>query len=358
MGNIESISPQESSQKSLSDLPDSPETIPGSESFKFSILFNSLLLHDALRLDKSEKIEKFTKILNHKSTIQDWLRELGTKGEEWISKEDLVDKLVQSGIPQESALQFFSQLDDYTSGRLHVARVLDELDSDRIRNDISGSVSRLSTCVMLPSLLDVFLQGDALLESQREQARMLSTYVKNCCVPTSELIHKDLQTFLSLSQSRQQLVKSHFEKFGKTIFDPEKNEDPISNSEGYQRVNKVHSHVQVSSNQYRACQMFDDNNSSYWQSSGNMGTHYIRLTILPQVCIEQMSMTISGSDTSYTPRVVEVVAGQNETSLRRIAMKTLPRRSNQTQTEVLLGHTNTYYRIIQVSYIIATYRAD
>ncbi|KAI6654893.1 Zinc finger ZZ-type and EF-hand domain-containing protein 1 [Oopsacas minuta] len=349
MGNIESTNFQDSSTKTPTGLPDSPEMIPGTESFKLSILFNSLLLHEALRLDKSEKIERFQKILSHKSSLQDWLRELSTKGDEWVSKEDMVDKLVQSGIPQENALQFFTHLDDYTIGRLHLPRILDELDNETIRNDIPASVSRLSACVMLPSILDVFLQGDTLLDSQREQARMLNTYVKNCCAPIKALANKELQSFFLLSQSRQQLIKTHFEKFGKTVFEAEKNEDALTSLEGYQMMHRCFSSVQVSSNPSRIDQLFDDNSSTFWQSSGTQGAHFIKIFMLPQVFIEQLSITISSTDNSYTPRIVEVAAGPTENSLRRVAYKTFLRRGSRCQTEVLLNFTTTYYRIIQIN---------
>ena len=350
MGNIESTSSQQdSASHALSSLPDSPDLIPGDDSFNLSILFNPLLLHEALRLDKSEKVERFQKILSHKSSLQDWLRELGTKGEEWISKEDLVDKLIQSGVPQESALQFFSHLDDYRSGRLHVPRVMGELDNETIRKDIPCSVARLSACVMLPSILDVFLQGDALLDSQREQARMLNTYVKNCCAPTQVLASEDLTFFFSLSQSRQQLLRSHFEKFGKSAFEADSSEESASGFEGYQKVHKPYSSVVVSSNASKADQLFDDNSSTYWQSSGTQGGHYIRIFMLPQVFIEQLSITVSASDNSYMPRVVDVMGGPTEGSLHRVVHRTIFKRSSRCQTEVLMNCTSNYYKVIQVT---------
>ena len=351
MGNIESTSSQQDSQYATSSLPDSPEMIPGDDSFKLSILFDPLLLHEALRLDKSEKVERFQKIISHKSSLTDWLRELGSKGEEWISKEDFVDKLVQSGVPQETALQFFSHLDDYRSGRLHVPRIMDELENETIRKDIPSSVTRLSACVMLPSILDVFLQGDTLLDSQRDQARMLNTYVKNCCAPTQALTSSDLSFFFSLSQSRHQLLKSHFEKFGKSSFEADSNEDSVSGFEAYQKVPKPYSSVVVSSNASRADQLFDGNNSTHWQSSGTQGGHYIRIFMLPQVFIEQLSITVSASDNSYMPRVVDVMGGPTEGSLHRLVHRSIFKRSSRYQTEVLMNCTSNYYKVIQVQII-------
>ena len=307
------------------------------------------MLHEALRLDKSEKVERFQKILSHKSSLQDWLRELGTKGEEWISKEDLVDKLVQSGVPQESALLFFSHLDDYRSSRLHVPRIMDELENETIRKDIPSSVTRLSACVMLPSILDVFLQGESLLDSQREQARMLNTYVKNCSAPSQEFTNKDLNFFFSLSQSRQQLLRSHFEKFGKSSFEADTSDDSVSGFEAYQKVHKPFSSVVVSSNASKADQLFDGNNTTYWQSSGTQGGHYIRLFILPQVFIEQLSITVSSSDNSYMPRVVDVMGGPTESSLHRLVHRSIFKRSSRCQTEVLMNSTSNYYKVIQVT---------
>ena len=348
MGNQESIAPRDPSQPAPSDLPESPEMIPGSESFKLSILFDSTELHDALRLDTTEKVERFSKIISHKSSLQDWLRELTTKGEDWVSKEDFIDKLTQAGIPLEPSLQFFSHLDEYASSRLHVPHIREELESEALQDDVTTAVKRLSACVMLPSVLDVFLQGDALVTSQTQQARMLSTYVKNCCAPLKTLTSQELSLFFFLSKSRHVLLKNHFEKFGKKAFEPDKSDESLTTFEGYQKVTKPYANVQVSSNPSKQEVLFDGSCNTYWQSSGNQGAHYIRFYMLPLVLVEQLTITVSGSDASYMPRVVEVVAGHSEYSLQRIALCNITKKGSRNQVEVLLNCSSTYHKIIQV----------
>lgn len=126
-------------------------------------------------------------------------------------------------------------------------------------------------------------------------------------------------------------------------------------------------HLSVSSNDSQAYRLIDGNHSTYWQSSGPQGKHWVRLELQRNILVEQLAIqvrrhltivsttsalpvsTITGldinsslttvswehqwlylcfqveqSDSSYMPSVVAVLAGNTIGSLKEIKQVSVP----------------------------------
>ncbi|XP_005389805.1 PREDICTED: cullin-7 isoform X2 [Chinchilla lanigera] len=73
--------------------------------------------------------------------------------------------------------------------------------------------------------------------------------------------------------------------------------------------------VEVSSNQQRASKLTDRNPKTYWESSGNSGSHHITLHMRQGVLVRQLTLLVAREDASYMPALVAVYGGNATSSL-------------------------------------------
>ena len=59
-----------------------------------------------------------------------------------------------------------------------------------------------------------------------------------------------------------------------------------------------------------------ENSSSYWQSCGAQGQHWIRLEIQPDVLLQSLKMIVDPADSTYMPSVIIISTGDNLSALK------------------------------------------
>ncbi len=64
-------------------------------------------------------------------------------------------------------------------------------------------------------------------------------------------------------------------------------------------------HLSVSSNENQAYRLIDGNHSTYWQSSGPQGKHWIRLELQRNILIEQLAIQVATVCLKYFTIVYE-----------------------------------------------------
>jgi E3 ubiquitin-protein ligase HERC2 len=102
----------------------------------------------------------------------------------------------------------------------------------------------------------------------------------------------------------------------------------------------------VSSNEGAAAHLWDNDPSTYWQSSGPQGKHWIRLEIQPNVLVDQLCMQVEPTDSSYTPQTVSIKGGESVSHLRKLQkMVTVPATAHNVY---LLTGLSEYFRFIEI----------
>jgi len=61
-----------------------------------------------------------------------------------------------------------------------------------------------------------------------------------------------------------------------------------------------------------------DTSSSYWQSCGPQGQHWIRLEMQPDVAIQSLKMVVDPADSTYMPSMIVISGGESLSSLKEI----------------------------------------
>ncbi|EDV24531.1 uncharacterized protein TRIADDRAFT_56425 [Trichoplax adhaerens] len=97
--------------------------------------------------------------------------------------------------------------------------------------------------------------------------------------------------------------------------DPHRNKKKNTNTV-YRAWNDCVRSVSVSSNSIQAKCLYDDKESTFWQSSGKQGKHWILLELNANLLIHQLSIDIKPSDSSYMPSVVVVSGGNSMMNLK------------------------------------------
>ncbi|XP_016832869.1 cullin-7 isoform X3 [Cricetulus griseus] len=104
--------------------------------------------------------------------------------------------------------------------------------------------------------------------------------------------------------------------------------------------------VEVSSNPHRASKLTDRNPKTYWESSGNAGSHSITLYMRQGVLIRQLTLLVAGEDSSYMPALVVVSGGDSISSLNTElnSVNVMPYASRV----VLLKNLNRFWPVVQI----------
>ncbi|KAK7486952.1 hypothetical protein BaRGS_00021768, partial [Batillaria attramentaria] len=97
--------------------------------------------------------------------------------------------------------------------------------------------------------------------------------------------------------------------------------------------------ITVSSRENNAARLIDGN-EGYWQSAGSQGKHWIRLEMQPEMVINRLCMRIDPGDSSYTPSLVVVSAGESVSNLKEIRTIHIP--ANETLVTLVSDMTEAY----------------
>eukprot|EP00049_Salpingoeca_infusionum_P016093 m.323993 g.323993 ORF g.323993 m.323993 type:complete len:4072 (-) comp16007_c0_seq4:280-12495(-) len=104
--------------------------------------------------------------------------------------------------------------------------------------------------------------------------------------------------------------------------------------------------IEVSSNERHRLHLLDNVASTFWLSSGPIGSHWIRVTMKENQFVQQVRMRVSGIDGSYVPALVQVMGGASVSSLKELASVDVPPDAEEV---LLLGKCTTYYRVVQLN---------
>jgi E3 ubiquitin-protein ligase HERC2 len=104
-------------------------------------------------------------------------------------------------------------------------------------------------------------------------------------------------------------------------------------------------HLTVSSNESQAYRLIDSSHSTFWQSSGPQGKHWIQLEMQRNILIEQLSIQVEPSDSSYMPSLVEVKVGHTVGGLKELKKVAIPSSSREA---ILLTGMTEYYPLVML----------
>ena len=89
-----------------------------------------------------------------------------------------------------------------------------------------------------------------------------------------------------------------------------------------------------------------DSTSSYWQSCGAQGQHWIRLEMQPEVAIQSLKMVVDPADSTYMPALLVVSGGDSLSALKEIT--TVNVFGNDT-TVTVLNNVKEYHRYFEIA---------
>lgn len=105
--------------------------------------------------------------------------------------------------------------------------------------------------------------------------------------------------------------------------------------------------INVSSLESWAYRLIDGIPTTFWQSCGNQGKHWIMLEMQPNVLVQHLKMMVDPADGSYMPCKVSISVGATNTAnMKDLSFITIP--SGATQV-TLLSDLKEYYRFIEVN---------
>ncbi|KAK7097783.1 E3 ubiquitin-protein ligase HERC2-like isoform X3 [Littorina saxatilis] len=102
--------------------------------------------------------------------------------------------------------------------------------------------------------------------------------------------------------------------------------------------------ITVSSRENQSMRLIDGN-EGYWQSSGAQGKHWIRLEMQPDMVINRLCMRIDPGDSSYTPSLVVISAGESISTLKE--MRTIHIPANETVV-TLISDMSEFYDLFEI----------
>ena len=89
-----------------------------------------------------------------------------------------------------------------------------------------------------------------------------------------------------------------------------------------------------------------DGTSSYWQSCGTQGKHWIRLEMQEGVAVHTLRVQVDPADSTYMPSVVQVNVGDAVSALREITTVTL---TPSDTIVTLLSGVREYFRYVEIA---------
>ena len=89
-----------------------------------------------------------------------------------------------------------------------------------------------------------------------------------------------------------------------------------------------------------------DGTSSYWQSCGTQGKHWIRLEMQEGVAVHTLRVQVDPADSTYMPSVVQVNVGDSVSALREITTVNL---TPADTIVTLLSGVREHFRYVEIA---------
>lgn len=300
----------------------------------------SELREAAATLDEDSFMDKKNVLMLHQNSLSRRLSDVANHSETTIPISNLVDIVQRDCSNQEEAYAVLSCLDTEGDGIADVEtakEIVKNLDSTAQDTALANSVRTLQSCIHVPGFVDIYTgeedRRNALLHSQK-----LITYLLKHRACSSSFPLLPLRAFSSTHSMRKAVIKA----YSKDLTKPK----PTS-SEFSMFTDKPFQRIVVSSNEKDAHYLLDSNCTTYWQSEGVTGTHFIRLIMLPQVNLSKLFLNVSTYDSTYMPNLVVVSAGPGPESLKEISRVNIP--SNFKGDFLLLDYSEGYFAIVQIN---------
>jgi hypothetical protein len=105
--------------------------------------------------------------------------------------------------------------------------------------------------------------------------------------------------------------------------------------------------VEVSTNKCAKRFLTDGRPDTFWQSDGRSGQHWVRLYVEPDALVTGLAIQVHAGDGNYCPSLVDVLAGDTPTNIKRVRTCSLSPSGNQRC--VLLEKCKQSYKVVQVN---------
>ena len=109
------------------------------------------------------------------------------------------------------------------------------------------------------------------------------------------------------------------------------------------------SSIEVSSESSQKGHLIDGMNETYWESNGETGQHWIKLSMKPGVVLEGIALLVDREDESYLPRVVVVKTVDQRGTRQEVIRKTFHEEDYVSgEVQLLSAPLSTYYPKVEV----------
>ncbi|XP_071963026.1 zinc finger ZZ-type and EF-hand domain-containing protein 1-like isoform X2 [Antedon mediterranea] len=323
----------------------SGSTAPALESnpkdFTLGMLFNHSRLREAASKIRDDVPE--TVVQQHHGNLVRFLNDRIHCGESHVTLSQFCDFLNQRGVSREECVQAFDQFDADDEGQAELKTVLDALrtsNSACLQGDLNYSIRALQACTLIPNLIDIYSRGSK--NSQQHGKRLLKYVLKNRAISTN-FPFPLLEGFNNTCSMRLSVLKAHFDRQENNVV----KELTDATGKEVRQITRCFKTVHVSTNNRDVGRLTDNNGSTYWQSDGATGSHWIRLRLKNDVILQYLSITVNRADQSYKPHHVSVLTGRTPTTLQEV--KDLRIQGNATGEVILIQNARITAPYVQIN---------
>ncbi|XP_071796481.1 zinc finger ZZ-type and EF-hand domain-containing protein 1-like isoform X2 [Asterias amurensis] len=343
-----SDSDDDSSSFELSDgegqkvTPAKSDTEGDKNELDLSQLFNHTSLREAaskIRDDIPETVPQ-----QHHGHILRWLEDREQRHEEIVSLSQFCDLLMTRGVGREDCVEAFGQFDVDGEGYAEVAAMLESLKSSNganLKGELTHVIRTLQACSLTPGLVDVYTSER---ESVGHQGKRLVKYVLRNRAPSTGLPFFYLDGFNNIITMRLSVLGKYLNQKQKESALKE-----LTEEEGgiIKVINKCYKWIRVSTSSDSAQWLEDREPSTYWQSNGHARSHWIRLRLKDDICLQHLSIKVAQTDQSYMPQHIVVLTGRNPNSLHTVREVSIP--NNITGEVTLLENAHVTSPLVQIN---------
>ncbi|RDD38126.1 Zinc finger ZZ-type and EF-hand domain-containing protein 1 [Trichoplax sp. H2] len=290
----------------------------------------------------SDKVE--LSISDVLSTTIAWLEDRAERRENSVTKFQFINFLESHGLTAEKGAEAFDQLDIEGQGIINSKDFM-ELFKQRFRSqndELNGSNYMFTTCPLTPGRVNALTNEG----KRKDLYRSLMKYIINNQISATSVPFPPLNyindSFALRDKAIAKIMGEMSLKVASTTYD----------DSGEKQIRtlclKCHQKLEVSSNSDTLNNLLDGNFHTCWQSDGITGTHWIRLSIKPDVELTELSIYVVPVDQSYMPKQVSVSAGFDADSVNIVSTVTIPN-SHHGYFKVYERHSNFSYTVFQIN---------
>ncbi|XP_033118980.1 zinc finger ZZ-type and EF-hand domain-containing protein 1-like [Anneissia japonica] len=280
--------------------------------FTLGMLFSHSTLREAASKIRDDIPE--TVVQQHHGNLVRFLNERVYCSETHVTLSQFCDFLHQRGVGREECVQAFDQFDADDEGQAEVQTMLDALRTSNgacLQGDLNYSIRALQACTLIPSLIDIYSRGCK--NSLQHGKRLLKYVLKNRAVSTN-FPFPILEGFNNTCSMRLSVLKNHFDRQKGNVA----KELADATGKEVRQITRCFKTIQVSTNNRDVGRLTDNNTSTYWQSDGATGSHWIRLRLKNDVVLQYLSIYVNRADQSYMPHHVSVLTGRTPSTLQEV----------------------------------------